>query len=332
MKAVLMTAVGGADVLQVRDVPEPTITSDNQIKVRLKAAGVNPIDTKLRARGLFYEDALPVVLGCDGAGIVTETGAAVSRFKPGDAVWFCNGGLGGEPGNYAEYTVLDETWAAAKPDTLSFVEAAAAPLVLITAWEALYDRARLRAGQSVLIHGGAGGVGHVAIQLAKLKGARVCATVGSAEKAALARDYGADRTILYGEEDFVEGVMQWSGQGVEVALDTVGGRVFRRTLSAMAHYGDLVTLLDPGTEVSWQEARTRNLRIGFELMLTPMLRDLPAARRHQVEILERCGRWFDEGKLKIHIGMTFPLEQAGAAHALLETGHMTGKAVLTIEP
>ncbi|MFQ5488797.1 MAG: zinc-binding dehydrogenase, partial [Gammaproteobacteria bacterium] len=109
-------------------------------------------------------------------------------------------------------------------------------------------------------------------------------------------------------------------------------KIFRRTMAAIAHYGDLVTLLDPGCEVSWKEARNRNLRIGFELMLTPMLQDFPEARRHQVMILEQCGQWFDEGRLKIHIGMTFPLEQAGAAHALLETGHMTGKAVLTMEP
>ncbi len=333
MKAVLMTAPGGSDVLQLQDIPEPEITSERQIKVRLKAAGVNPLDTKLRSRGVFYENALPAILGCDGAGVVSEVGDAVTRFKAGDAVWFCNGGLGGEPGTYAEYTVLHEAVAAPKPDSLSFVEAAAAPLVLITAWEALYDRARLKPNKSALIHGGTGGVGHVAIQLACLAGARVCTTVGTTEKAELARSLGAMETILYTEQDFVEAVDEWSGgQGVNVALDTVGGKVFHRTMAAVAHYGDLVTLLDPGSEVSWQEARNRNLRIGFELMLTPMLQDFPEARRHQVIILEQCGHWFDEGRLKIHIGMTFPLEQAGAAHALLETGHMTGKAVLTMEP
>ncbi len=208
----------------------------------------------------------------------------------------------------------------------------AAPLVLITAWEALHDRARLKPGRTVLVHGGAGGVGHVAIQLASLAGAQVCATVATEEKSELILALGADKAILYPECDFVEAVRQWShGRGVDVALDTVGGKVFRRTLSALAHYGDLVTLLDPGPDVVWKEARNRNLRIGFELMLTPMLEDFPEARHHQVMILEQCGRWFDEGRLRIHIGMTFPLEQAGAAHALLETGHMTGKAVLTIE-
>ncbi len=333
MKAVVMTAAGGTEVLEMRSLPEPRIRRDSQIKVRLKAAGVNPLDTKLRKRGLFFENALPAILGCDGAGVVTEVGSSVRRFKPGDAVWFCNGGLGGEPGNYAEYTVVEEAAAALKPRSLSFVEAAAAPLVLITAWEALYDRARLKPGQTVLVHGGAGGVGHVAIQLARLAGARVCTTVGTMENAKLARGLGAEEIILYSKRDFVVAVREWTqGEGVSVALDTIGGEVFRRTMGVVAHYGDLVTLLDPGSGVSWKEARNRNLRIGFELMLTPMLADFPEARRHQVIILEQCARWFDEGRLKIHVSRTFPLEQAGAAHALLETGHMTGKAVLTMEP
>lgn len=332
MKAVLMTAAGDTDVLQLREVPEPRISGETQIKVRLKAAGVNPVDAKLRSRGVFYDDALPAILGCDGAGVVIETGRAVTRFKTGDAVWFCHGGLGGTQGNYAEYTVLDETLAVAKPESLSFTEAAAAPLVLITAWEALYDRARLKPNKTVLVHGGTGGVGHVAIQLACLAGAKVCATVGSEEKAQRARALGAAGAIIYPEQDFVQAVNEWTGgRGVDVALDTVGGKVFRRTLSAVAHYGDLVTLLDPGADVQWKEARNRNLRIGFELMLTPMLQDDPAARRHQVIILEQCGQWFDEGRLKIHVGMAFPLEQAGAAHALVETGHMTGKAVLIMD-
>ena len=116
MKAIHMTDAGpAANVLQLVEVPEPEITTPTQVKVRLRAAGVNPIDTKLRSRGVFYPDALPAILGCDGAGIITNTGDAVTRFKPGDAVWFCHGGLGGTPGNYAEYTVLEESEAQAKP-------------------------------------------------------------------------------------------------------------------------------------------------------------------------------------------------------------------------
>jgi NADPH2:quinone reductase len=331
MKAIQMTEVGAPEVLQLSDLEEPKIETDSQLKVRLKAAGVNPIDYKLRCRGVFYPDALPTILGCDGAGVVEEQGGTVTRFKPGDEVWFCNGGLGREQGNYAEYTLVEAAIAQPKPRSLTFVEAAAAPLVLITAWEALYDHARLKHGQTVLIHAGAGGVGHVAIQLAKLAGASVCTTVGSKEKADFVKDLGADEIILYRETDFINAVNDWTdGQGVDIALDTLGGETFHKTMSAMAYYGDLVTLLDPGRDVDWKEARHRNLRIAFELMLTPMLQDLPSVREHQGEILQRCGQWCDEGRLKIQVGHTFPLEKAVEAHRLLEEGHMQGKIVLTL--
>ncbi|MDD2767881.1 MAG: zinc-dependent alcohol dehydrogenase family protein [Methylococcus sp.] len=331
MKAIVMTRPGpAAEVLELRELPEPALTKPTDIKVRLRAAGINPIDTKVRARGLFYEDALPAVLGCDGAGEVVETSAEVDRFRVGDRVWFCNGGLGAEPGNYAEYTVLDQRWAAPMPASLDFETAAAGPLVLITAWGALYDRGRLQAGQTALIHAAAGGVGHVAVQLAKLRGARVIATVGSADKALLAKGWGADETIDYRNQDFVaEANALTGGQGADLVFDTVGPEVFRRSVECTAHFGDLVTLLDTG-DTPLGEARMRNLRIGFELMLVPMLRKLDAARDHHVEILRACGEWIDAGKLKLHLGGVYPLAQAAAAHAAIETGRTTGKLVLRI--
>ncbi|BBA35272.1 alcohol dehydrogenase [Methylocaldum marinum] len=330
MKAILMTQPGLPDLLELREIEEPTITEPSQIKVRLRAAGVNPVDTKIRRNGLFYPNPLPAVLGCDGAGEVVEIGGAVSRFNIGDSVWFCHGGLGGDQGNYAEYTVLDERWAAPIPQSLDFEHAAAAPLVLITAWGALYDRGRLQAGQTVLIHAAAGGVGHVAVQLAKLRDARVLATIGSAEKAELARNWGADTAIDYRQEDFAQRVNELTdGQGADLVIDTVGPDVFRHSIDCTAHFGDLVTLLDPGN-ISLQEARMRNLRIGFELMLAPMLRNLHEARDHHVEILQQCGEWIDQGVLNIHVSQVLPLEKAAAAHALIETGHTTGKIVLKI--
>jgi NADPH2:quinone reductase len=330
MKAILMTQPGLPDLLELRDIEEPAITEPSQIKVRLRAAGINPVDTKIRRNGLFYENPLPAVLGCDGAGEVVEIGGSVSRFNIGDSVWFCNGGLGGDQGNYAEYTVLDERWAAPMPQSLDFEHAAAAPLVLITAWGALYDRGRLQAGQTVLIHAAAGGVGHVAVQLAKLRDARVLATVGSSEKAELARKWGADAIIDYRQEDFAQRVNELTdGEGADLVIDTVGPDVFKHSIDCTAHFGDLVTLLDPG-DISLQEARMRNLRIGFELMLTPMLRNLHNARDHHVEILQQCGEWIDQGVLNIHVSQVLPLEKAAAAHALIETGHTTGKIVLKI--
>jgi len=330
MKAMLMTATGAPSVLQLADIPEPAITGPTQIKVALQAAGVNPIDTKVRQRGVFYPDALPCVLGCDGAGIVVDKGADAHRFELGDRVYFCNGGLGGDPGNYAEYTVLDQRWAAPIPSGLSFEAAAAAPLVLITAWGALYDRARLQPGHTVLIHAGAGGVGHVAIQLAKRQGARVIATVGLDDKAALARNLGADEVVDYRSVDFVKAVNDLTaGAGADVVFDTVGPAVFRQSIGCTAHFGDLVTLLDIG-DTALGEARMRNLRIGFELMLTPMLRSLHAARDRQVEILARCGEWIEQGKLRIHVTRVFPLAEAASAHEAIEAGHTTGKLVLRI--
>jgi NADPH2:quinone reductase len=330
MKAILITQTGDPECLQAADIPEPAIVEPTQIKVKLHAAGVNPIDAKLRRRGVFYPDALPAVLGCDGAGEVVETGGAVRKFKPGDRVWFCHGGLGREQGNYAEFNVLDERWAAPMPSSVGFEEAAGGPLVLITAWGALYDRARLRAGHTCLIHAGAGGVGHVAIQLAKLRGAKVIATVGSEEKAALAKRWGADETVNYLERNFAEAVNELTdGEGVDVSLDTVGPEVFAASIGCTAHFGNLVTLLD-AAGVDLNEARMRNLRIGFELMLTPMLRNLDAARDRHVAMLTQCAQWIDEGKLKIHVGEILPLAEAAQAHAHIEAGHANGKIALKI--
>ncbi len=328
-----MTAAGEPDVLQLQEVPEPQIQKDTEILVRLQAAGVNPIDTKLRKRGTFYPDQMPAILGCDGAGIVEAVGANVERFRVGDEVYFCAGGLGESgTGNYAQLTVVDERMVAPKPTSLSFAEAAAAPLVLITAWESLYDRGRLEAGQKVLIHAGAGGVGHVAIQLAKLKGADVCTTVGSQDKARLVRQFGADHPILYKQTDFAQAALDWTGgEGVDLAFDTVGGKTFFDTVPAVRVYGDLVTILEPDpAQGNLKTARSQNLRISLELMLTPQFKGLVAAQQHQAEILQQCATWMDEGKLKIHLSETYPLKDAAAAHKAIETGSTTGKISLLI--
>jgi NADPH2:quinone reductase len=330
MQSIIMTDIGDPDVLKFRDSPEPNITQPTQIKVKLVAAGVNPVDTKIRRHGIFYEQSLPAILGCDGAGEVLEIGDAVSRFKIGDKVWFCHGGLGREQGNYAQYTVLDERWASLMPQNYSFTEAAALPLVLITAWGALFDRGGLQAGQTVLIHAGAGGVGHVAIQLAKLKGARVITTVSSEKKREFVKQLGADEAVIYGEQGFVNAVNQLTdNKGADLVFDTVSPAVFKESIKATAHFGRLVTLLDPG-EIDLAEARLRNLLIGFELMLTPMLRDLPEARDKHIEILNQCAVYADQGRLKTHISAVLALKDAAKAHELIEQRHTSGKIVLTI--
>mgnify|MGYP001821988598 CR=1 FL=1 len=332
MRAVLMTDVGSPDVLQLAEVDEPQISSPTQIKVQLKAAGINPVDTKIRKRGLLYTDAsLPAILGCDGVGVVVETGDRVTRFMKGDDVWFCHGGLGGAAGNYAEYTVLDEKEAEMKPARMSYEQAAALPLVSITAWEALFDRAGLQARQTVLIHAGAGGVGHVAIQLAKSAGARICTTVSTEEKEAFVKRLGADKVIRYKDADFVEEVMQWThGEGVDVVLDSIGGDVFQRSMSAAKVYGHVNTLLDPPTDADWKVARNRNLGVSFTLMLTPMLMNLFEPRRRQGKILHRCAKLITDFKLKPYVTDVLPLKDAAVAHEMIEQGHVTGKIVLVM--
>jgi len=326
-----MTTNGTPNVLQPQDVISPNIQTSQEILIRLRAAGINPIDTKLRHRGTFYPEQLPAVLGCDGAGVVEAVGNEVTRFQVGDEVYFCHGGLGKKgTGNYAEYAVVDERFVATKPQSLSFAEAAAAPLVLITAWEALYDRGRLEAGRRVLVHAGAGGVGHVAIQLAKLKGAEVCTTVSGSQKVEFVKRLGAT-PIDYKETNFVDAVNDWTeGEGVELAFDTVGAENLEQTFPAVQLYGDVVTILNPAANTNWKEARSRNLRIGLELMLTPQLSNHLNAQLAQTKILEQCSRLIDQGGLKIHLNQTFPLEKATDAHQTLEAGGMIGKLALVM--
>ncbi len=333
MQAIVMRAPGAPAVLQPAEVAAPERQQPDELLIRLQAAGVNPIDTKLRGRGTFYPDEMPAILGCDGAGIVEAVGPEVEQFQPGDAVYFCYGGLGKSgTGNYAEVAVVPERFVAPKPSKLSFAEAAALPLVAITAWEALYDRGRLAAEQTVLIQAGAGGVGHIAIQLAKIKGARVCTTVSTPDKARLARQLGADETILYPQTEVTAAVLGWTaGKGVELAFDTVGGPVLADCFAATQVYGDVVTLLAPNITASdWKLARSRNQRLSYELMLTPQLQNMTMAQRYHGEILRQCAAWVDAGRLAVHLSETYPLASAAAAHQALESSPTMGKLALAI--
>lgn len=331
MQAILMTAIGDSTVLIEQNIAEPHLTQRTEIKVRLHAAGINPVDTKIRKGGLFYPNAeLPTVLGCDGAGEVVEIGANVTDFKVGDKVWFCHGGLGREQGNYAEFNVIDQRWASLMPQTATFETAAAAPLVLITAWGALFERGNLQADQTVLIHAGAGGVGHVAIQLAKIAGARVITTVSSNEKAAFVKSLGADEIIFYNQTNVATEVNRLTKNcGADLVFDTVGADVFKSSIACTAHFGRIVTLLD-ASNLDLNEARMRNLLIGFELMLTPMLRDLDSERDKHIELLKKCAAYIDAGKLAVHVSQVLPLADAQKAHTLIEAGHTMGKLVLSI--
>ncbi len=330
MHSILMIKAGTPDVLEYQEIETPEIKLDSELLIHIQAAGVNPLDTKLR-QGLYPMDNLPAVLGCDGSGIVEAIGSEVSKFKVGDEVYFFHGGIGPIQGNYAEFRTIEERFVAHKPGSLNFTEAAAAPLALITAWEALHDRVQIKAGQNVFINAGAGGVGHLAIQLAKIVGANVCTTASSEEKADFVRSLGADMVINYKEQDFVAAIMDWTdGKGVDIVMDNVGGEWIEKSFPAVAHYGQFVTLLQPDKETDWTVARQRNIGIHLEIMLSPMLFDLQDAQKHQTFILEECARYFDAGKLKIHISKSMPLAEAATAHTDIETGTTTGKIVLTM--
>jgi NADPH2:quinone reductase len=328
MRAVRIHEPGGPEQLRYEEVPDPLIERPGQVKVAIRAAGVNPVDTKVRQRGPMFAEGLPFIPGCDAAGEIVEVGSEVTDRAVGDRVFFCYGGLGSAPGTYAEFAVVDAERARPLPDAVDFNTAAAAPLVAITAWESLFDRARLQPDQTLLVHAGAGGVGHVALQLARLQGARIATTVGSRNRLGFVGGLGAEEIIVYTERDFVDATLAWTdGRGVDVALDTVGGATWRRTVEAVAHYGDLVTLLNPG-QVDLTEARTRNLRLSFELMLTPQLRGLTEALDHQGEILDQCARWLASGELRVEVEESLALEQVVEAHRRLEAGGMQGKVVL----
>ncbi|WP_090628981.1 zinc-dependent alcohol dehydrogenase family protein [Nitrosomonas marina] len=332
MKAVYFEKGGASAVLEYgeRNIPGPC--GENQVLVSIKAVGINPVDCKIRAAPDRFPVSYPVIPGCDGAGIVEAVGNNVKAFKPGDSIYFSQPGFNRRQGTYAEYVLVDQALLAKTPRSLSYEQAAAAPLVLITAWEALHGRARISAGQTVLIHAGAGGVGHVAIQLAKLAGAHVITTVSTDEKADFAKRLGADKTINYKLENVSEAVMRWTDDsGVDIALDTVGSSVLQNCFSCVKPYGDVVTILQPAADTDWREARLRNLRFSFELMLTPVMLELDSAMQLQGEILRRCSILMEEGKLIVEIAKTFDLTEAAAAQDYLENQHPLGKVVLVIE-
>ena len=332
MKAILMTAAGSPDMLAMFTIDKPELASPHHLRVKLSAAGLNRIDAKLRAKPVYFSGKLPMILGCDGAGIVERVGSAVTRFKEGDAVYFCNGGIGDEPGCYAEYTTVHEEYCAAIPASLSPQDSAAMPLALITAWEALIERANLQPGQTILIHGGAGGVGHIAVQLARHLDVRVATTVGNDKEEGLAQGLEAEKIIRYREEEFVQDVVEWSGgKGVDVVLDTVGGETFLRSFNAARIGGKVVSLVaTPLTAADVELAQLRNLSLCYVQMLTSQILKLHDERIRQRKILEEGAKLVGSGELGVLVSYALPLEKAAEAHRIIEQGGVTGKIILTI--
>ena len=332
MRAILMTAAGGPEVLKLADVPDPVIAGDHDVLIRIKAAGLNPVDYKLRSHGTI-SGPLPAILGWDGAGVVEQIGPAVTRFRLGDAVYFCEGGFGPTPGTYAELKVVEERYLAHMPRSLDFTDAAAAPLVTITAWEALHERARITSGQHVLVQAGAGGVGHMSVQLASLAGAKVATTVRAGEKTELARSLGAELCIDYQTEDVGARVREWSGMdGADVVHDTVGGPVFASCFTLTRPYGDLVSNVEsPWVPEAIRAMHERNLRVSFTWMPSPSVFGWADQRERQRTILEHASHLFNAGDLRVVVDRIYPLAEAADAQAEMEAGRIVGKAVLVMD-
>lgn len=271
---------------------------------------------------------MPAILGCDFAGTVEAVGSGVIGFQIGDAVYGCAGGVKGHGGSLAEYIAADARLIAHKPTSLSFREAAALPLVSITAWDAM-ERAGVKAGDHVLIHGGTGGVGHVAIQFAKQLGAKVAVTVSEGEAASIARGLGADDTIDYRSEEVADYVQRLTGgQGFDVVFDTVGGPNLANSFKAAA-VGGRVATTSARTTADLADMHAKALTLHAVFMLLPMLRG-PGRERHG-EILRRVASLVDGGKVRPLIDpRRFNLEAAGEAHAHLGSGKARGKVVVDI--
>lgn len=330
VKAVVAAAKGGPEVLKLQDVDVVWPGGEHDVLVRLKAAALNPADIFFRQLGGYVDGPAPLVLGHDGMGVVESVGASVTAVKPGDRVCFCNGGIGGTPGTYAEAAVVPEWQLAHVPDAVDDLTAAAMPLVTITGWESLYERANLEPGEYALIHGGAGGTGHVAVQLANLRGARVAATVSSPEKARIVMDLGAEAAIDYRETDFADEALRWSG-GLHVAFDNAGAETMQKTYRAMRPYGRIVTLMGFAPDDSAMTAYNLNLSLHGLMMLTPMWKGLDMRLQDQAQIIRDGLKLVAAGRLIIRHAATFRLAAAADAHAFLESGKAVGKVTLQMD-
>jgi NADPH:quinone reductase-like Zn-dependent oxidoreductase len=310
MKAVVLRTYGGPEGLKLEDVPRPE-PKDDETLIRVIAASVNPVDVAIR-KGYLAEiigNKFPLTLGMDAAGVVAKVGARITKFKVGDPVYafFTLANEGG----YAEYVVAKESETAWKPKAATYAQAAAVPAAGSTAWLALVDTAKLSAGQTVLIHGASGGVGHFAIQIAKARGAKVIATASSANQDFL-KEMGADQTIDYTKTKFEEVAKE-----VDVVLDAVGRDTLKRSYGVVKKGGIIVSIVD---EPEKAELEARGIR-GVTLRAAP-----------QASVLEELARLIDAKKLTPVVSQTFPLSEFARALDQISTRHTRGKIVFQVAP
>ena len=320
MKAQVLTSFGGPESFELRDVPKP-VPQAGQVLVRVHATSINPLDYQVR-RG-DYADLVPLpgITGHDVSGVVEAVGPGVTAFAPGDEVWYTPQIFDG-PGSYAEYHVAAESIVGRKPASLTHLEAASLTLVGGTAWEALAVRAQLKAGESILIHGGAGGVGHVVIQVAKAMGAKVFTTVRE-DNFEFVRSLGADVVIDYTKEDYVEAIQrETAGHGVDVVFDTIGGDTLTRSPDVLAQLGRVVSIVDIAKPQNLIQAWGKNASYHFVFT------------RQNRGKLDELSALIERGQLKPHIGAVYSLADIPSAHARLERpdNGLRGKIAIAVGP
>jgi NADPH:quinone reductase len=326
MQAALLDAAGLPFRIASVARPQP---APGEVLVRIRASGVNPLDLKIRAgQAAHARHPLPAILGIDLAGTVEAVGPDVTTFHAGDEVYGMTGGVGGVPGSLAQYAAVDAALPARKPSNLSMREAASLPLILITAWEGLVDRAGVHARQNVLIHGGAGGVGHVAVQLAHARGAQVFAT-GSAASLAYITELGAT-AIDYGATSVEQYVARHTeGRGFDVIYDTVGGATLDASFNAVCRFGHVVSALGWGTH-ALAPLSFRAASYSGVFTLLPLLTG--EGRAHHGDILREAATLVEAGKLRPRLDpRRFSLSNVDAAHAAIEDRSAQGKIVVDID-
>lgn len=329
MRAIAITEFGGPEVLKEIDMPMPT-AGKGQVVIAVKASAVNPVDYKVRdGRGAFLCPEFPAILHADCAGVISEVGAGVSGFSVGDEVYAFSSGLMGKPGALAEFMMADARMIALKPKSLSFEEAAALPLVTATAWYSLIDCFNIGPEHTILVQGGTGGVGHVAVQIAKSRGAKVYATCGSDEKCEIAKSLGADDAFNYKTMEVKDYVKQaTSGKGFDVVYNTPGADSIDQSVLAAAYRGTILDILgdfpvQPGFSLKW---------LNFSSVFAGRSITHDIDQEHVGEILRETTKLVDAGKLRplVH-AQTFGFSQAGEAHRVAEHDSPTGKVVLTAD-
>lgn len=328
MKAMVIEEFGGPEVFVEREVPTPE-PAEGQVRIRVVASSVNPLETKIRSGLVKTGPAMPAILNGDVAGVVEKVGPGVTSLGVGDEVFGCAGGISRWQGALADYMVADVRLLAKRTPAMSLplLECAALPLVYLTAWSALVDRAGIQAGEHVLIHAGTGGVGHVAIQIAKAMGARVATTVSSEDKAKLARELGADDIILYRDES-VEDYKQrlTDGQGFSLVFDTVGGQNIDRSLEGAAISGRVCCINTRSShDLTLMHAKSLTMHVTFRSL--PLLHgigmdDQPRLMKALSDMLELGGvrPLIDERR--------YAFTEIGEAHRRIESGQAVGKILL----